>query len=210
MTSAVSPAVPNTALPLVEYVNTQQVLAAIPSILIGIDMATRITWWNTTAEQIFGLAPSQVVGRPLQECGIPWDAPAILHGLATCRSTRARVSVDDVRFHPPGRKEGFLGISLTLMQSASGEDVGILLLGADITERKLMQSQLAQAQKLESIGLLAAGIAHEINTPIQYIGDNMLFLQRSHSRTSARSWNTIRPCIKCVETARQWPLCWAI
>src|SRR5215471_524226 len=41
MTSAVSPAVPNTALPLVEYVNTQQVLAAIPSILIGIDMATR-------------------------------------------------------------------------------------------------------------------------------------------------------------------------
>ena len=42
MTSAVSPAVPNTALPLVEYVNTQQVLAAIPSILIGIDMATRI------------------------------------------------------------------------------------------------------------------------------------------------------------------------
>ena len=57
--------------------------------------------------------------------------------------------------------------------------MGILLLGADITERKLMQSQLAQAQKLESIGLLAAGIAHEINTPIQYIGDNMLFLQES-------------------------------
>ena len=179
MTSAVSSAVPNTVLFLVEYVNTQQVLAAIPSILIGIDMATRITWWNTTAEQTFGLAPSQVVGRPLQECGIPWDAPAILHGLASCRSTRARVSVDDVRFHPPGRKEGFLGISLTLMQSASGEDVGILLLGADITERKLMQSQLAQAQKLESIGLLAAGIAHEINTPIQYVGDNMLFLQES-------------------------------
>jgi signal transduction histidine kinase len=65
------------------------------------------------------------------------------------------------------------------MQSASGEDVGILLLGANITQRKLMQSQLAQAQKLESIGLLAAGIAHEINTPIQYVGDNMLFLQES-------------------------------
>ncbi len=157
----------------------EQVLAAIPSILIGIDMDTKITWWNTTAEQTFGVTPSQVVGRPLRECGIPWDAQAILNALATCRTTRARVRVDDVRFHPPGRKEGFLGLSLTLMQSAFGEDVGILLLGANITERKLMQSQLAQAQKLESIGLLAAGIAHEINTPIQYIGDNMLFLQES-------------------------------
>ena len=158
---------------------TEQVLAAIPSILIGIDMATKITWWNTTAEQTFGLAPSQVVGRALQECDIPWDAQTILKALATCRTTRERVCVDDVRFHPPGRKEGFLGISLTLMQSASGEDVGVLLLGANITERKLMQSQLAHAQKLESIGLLAAGIAHEINTPIQYVGDNMLFLQES-------------------------------
>src|SRR5919108_5602688 len=120
MTSAIAPAEPNTALPLVESVNTQQVLAAIPSILIGIDMATQITWWNTTAEQTFGLAPSQVIGRPLQECGIPWDAQAILNALATCRSTRARVSVDDVRFHPPGKREGFLSISLTLMQRASG------------------------------------------------------------------------------------------
>src|SRR2546428_12577396 len=176
MTLAVSPAEPNTALPLAEYVNTEQVLAAIPSILIGIDMATTITWWNATAEQTFGLASSQVVGRPLQECGIPWDTPAILNGLATCRSTRDRVRVDDVRFYPSGKKEGFLGISLTLMQSAAGEDVGILLLGANITERKLMQSQLDQAQKLESIGQLAAGIAHEINTPIQYVGDNSRFL----------------------------------
>jgi PAS domain S-box-containing protein len=163
---------------------TEQVLAAIPSILIGIDMTTKITWWNTTAEQTFGLTSSQVVGRPLQECGIPWDTPAILDGLATCRSTRARIRVDDVRFHPPGKKEGFLGMSLTLMQNASGEDEGILLLGANITERKLMQSQLAQAQKLESIGLLAAGIAHEINTPIQYVGDNMLFLQESFNDLS--------------------------
>jgi PAS domain S-box-containing protein len=47
----------------------------------------------------------------------------------------------------------------------------------DITERKLLQSQLLQSQKLESIGQLAAGIAHEINTPIQYVGDNVQFLK---------------------------------
>jgi PAS domain S-box-containing protein len=179
MTSTSSPAAPNTALPPVEYANTEQVLAAIPSILIGIDMATRITRWNTTAEQTFGLTLSQVIGRPLPECDIPWDTQGIQDALATCRATRARVRVDDVHFRPPGKKEGFLGFSLTLMHNASGDDVGILLLGADITERKLMQSQLAQAQKLESIGLLAAGIAHEINTPIQYVGDNILFLRES-------------------------------
>lgn len=49
----------------------------------------------------------------------------------------------------------------------------------DITDRKLMESQLVQAQKLESVGQLAAGIAHEINTPTQFISDNIHFLQGS-------------------------------
>jgi signal transduction histidine kinase len=47
----------------------------------------------------------------------------------------------------------------------------------DITERKHLREQLLQAQKLESVGQLAAGIAHEINTPTQYIGDNVRFLK---------------------------------
>src|SRR5260221_458647 len=48
-------------------------------------------------------------------------------------------------------------------------------LQAEISERKLLENQLVQAQKLESIGQLAAGIAHEINPPIQYVGDNTRF-----------------------------------
>jgi signal transduction histidine kinase len=51
----------------------------------------------------------------------------------------------------------------------------------DITERKSLETQVAQAQKLQSIGQLAAGIAHEINTPTQYVGDNTLFLQDAFS-----------------------------
>jgi len=50
-------------------------------------------------------------------------------------------------------------------------------LQAEIIERERMQRELARAQKLESIGHLAAGIAHEINTPAQYVGDNIRFLQ---------------------------------
>ena len=47
----------------------------------------------------------------------------------------------------------------------------------DISALKQLERQLAQTQRLESIGQLAAGIAHEINTPVQYIGDNVRFLQ---------------------------------
>jgi signal transduction histidine kinase len=50
-------------------------------------------------------------------------------------------------------------------------------LQAEIVERKRMEHELAQAQKMESIGHLAAGIAHEINTPAQYVGDNTRFLR---------------------------------
>jgi len=49
----------------------------------------------------------------------------------------------------------------------------------EIADRERMQQELVRAQKLESIGHLAAGIAHEINTPAQYVGDNIRFLQES-------------------------------
>jgi signal transduction histidine kinase len=55
----------------------------------------------------------------------------------------------------------------------------------DISDKKALERQLGLAQKLESVGLLAAGIAHEINTPIQYVGDNIRFLQESFAGLSA-------------------------
>ncbi len=67
-----------------------------------------------------------------------------------------------------------------------GELVELIGFGNDITQRKkaeaeknMMELHMRRAQKLESIGQLAAGIAHEINTPTQYLGDNIRFLQTS-------------------------------
>jgi PAS domain S-box-containing protein len=63
-----------------------------------------------------------------------------------------------------------------LRASPSGEGEALCLL-RDVTEFKRLEMQLLHSQKLESIGQLAAGVAHEINTPTQYVGDNTLFLR---------------------------------
>jgi signal transduction histidine kinase len=65
------------------------------------------------------------------------------------------------------------------LRDSRGAVVSAAAIMSDITERKQLERQLAQAQKLESIGQLAAGVAHEINTPVQFIGDNIRFLEES-------------------------------
>jgi signal transduction histidine kinase len=71
-----------------------------------------------------------------------------------------------------------LEVSLSEPASSSTGEVLTAVI-RDFTERRQVESQRAQTQKLESIGRLAAGIAHEINTPIQYIGDNGTFLSHA-------------------------------
>ena len=58
-----------------------------------------------------------------------------------------------------------------------GRVVAAIEMVDDVTEKLRLEQELSQAQKLEAIGRLAAGIAHEINTPTQYVGDNIEFLQ---------------------------------
>lgn len=99
------------------------------------------------------------------------------------------------------RKDGstfMIGVSMTPIFDASGRLTHAVAIGADITvkredarkkqelqdklveemkERERMVLELQLAQKLESVGRLAAGVAHEINTPIQYVGDSVQFLR---------------------------------
>jgi len=92
------------------------------------------------------------------------------------------------------------------VRNARGDVETQVVVSRDITERKkaeqerqLMEMQLRQAQKLESIGQLAAGIAHEINTPIQYIGDNTRFVQEAFGDLNA----LLAQHLRLLDAARQ-------
>ena len=63
------------------------------------------------------------------------------------------------------------------IRTSTGETSHFLAVKEDITDRKIAEEHSRQAQKLEAIGQLAAGIAHEINTPIQFVGDNLRFMK---------------------------------
>ena len=63
-----------------------------------------------------------------------------------------------------------------VLESEQGDAVGYVVVATDIDDRKQLEIDLRHAQKLESVGHLAAGVAHEINTPIQFVGDSLVFL----------------------------------
>ncbi|MCG8604767.1 CHASE domain-containing protein [bacterium] len=158
------------------HTETEQLLTSISSIMIGVDANDCISRWNKSAEQTFGVVGEQIIGLEFLECGIDWDWKNVLTAITACRNTDEPQWLDKVRFtHEKGR-EGFLAITINPVLGKKGH-AGYLLLATEVTERIVLESQLTQAQKLESIGQLAAGIAHEINTPIQYVGDNTRFLE---------------------------------
>ncbi len=161
------------------HVQNQQILAAIPSILINVTPADTITHWNTPAETAFGIPAETVVGKPFADCGIHWDWANITAWVQSCRHDDTAANLNDVKYTCPDGKDGFLNVTISPFTDDSDEQPGFLLVAQDITARKILESQLSQSQKLESIGHLAAGIAHEINTPTQYVGDNIRFMQDS-------------------------------
>jgi two-component system NtrC family sensor kinase len=63
------------------------------------------------------------------------------------------------------------------LHDAAGNLTGLVGTGFDITERKAAEERMASSDRLESIGRLAAGVAHEINTPIQYLNDSVSFIR---------------------------------
>ncbi|MDJ0815054.1 MAG: ATP-binding protein [Desulfobacterales bacterium] len=155
-------------------------ISALPTILIGLSKDSKIVLWNSQAEIILGKTTSEVMGKPLQRCGIDWDWDKIAGGIRASQSASQPTRVDDIRFQRSDGEERYLGMTINHLAGDSDSKLGSTIIGADITDRKKLETQLQQSQKMEAIGQLAAGIAHEINTPAQFVGDNTRFFQDAY------------------------------
>ena len=167
---------------------------SVPSILIGISRDSRIKRWNLAATKVFGLAKVEVVGKPLAKCGIHWVRSDIQVEIGSWCAGRESRRVEALSFVSDGETR-FLGLTLNWISAPEERIDELLIIGSDVTEREILGQQLRQAQKLEAIGQLAAGIAHEINTPTQYVGDNTRFLQES--------WPSFKELISITREMRQ-------
>jgi PAS domain S-box-containing protein len=155
----------------------EHLISSIPSIFIGLSKSNEVLYWNAKSERVFGTEAAAVIGLSLGQCTIDWDWDRVADGIAKSRSENLPTRVDDVLFRKQDGEERYLGLTINPLNGDNESPLGLVIIGADVTERKKMEAQLQQSQKMEAIGQLAAGIAHEINTPTQFVGDNTRFFQ---------------------------------
>jgi len=149
--------------------------------ILSVDLGGTILTWNPAAERIYGYSAEEMKGRSISILYPPerrYELEVLLEGIQRGEGVQ---HVETIRVRKNGETIPMFA-TYSPLRDGSGKIIGGCSIATDITERKLLERQLVQAQKLESIGQLAAGIAHEINTPIQYVGDNIRFLRDSFAR----------------------------
>ncbi len=146
--------------------------------ILAVDLDDRVESWNTQLELLFGISRRDAVGRKLAEL-----LPATL--VAECDKAREDDGVHNVyklavrgedfpeSFRPAEEamreRERILDAAIAPLVAKDFEPIGRLIIVDDVTERIELEEQVLQADKLTSIGLLAAGVAHEVNTPLAVI-----------------------------------------
>jgi PAS domain S-box-containing protein len=162
----------------------QAVIADLPVAIRACDVEGRVFLHNSAAAEIFAdeLDPEAPrLNTPNVEIFLPdgkTPVPSDERPLARALRGETVTNVELVIARRGGVARTTLG-SARRLTDQNGECLGAVAITQDVTQRKTLERELANAQKLESIGQLAAGIAHEINTPTQFIGDNVRFLQES-------------------------------
>ncbi|MFZ5495896.1 MAG: PAS domain S-box protein [Verrucomicrobiota bacterium] len=129
--------------------------------IILYDLDQRITFWNRGATRLLGWTAGEVVGRTAREVYSPLDLPAIQ---AAMQETAIRGSWHgELQVHNKAGQPIVLDTHRSLIRDSAGRPAGHLSINLDLTEKKRIESQFLRAQRMESIGILAGGIAHDLN-----------------------------------------------
>ena len=139
------------------------------------DLDLHITSLNRLAEQTIGYSRDEALQMNLRQLLDPQQGQRLQRAIEQLVAARAPTKIElDIRAKDGQRLKLEMNPRLIYRE---GKPFGIQAIARDITGRDVAEVELRQAQKLESVGRLASGIAHEINTPIQFVGDNVRFLQ---------------------------------
>jgi PAS domain S-box-containing protein len=150
----------------------------IPAFIYAKDVGSRFIAMNAALARNMGTVAADAIGKTDFDFFAPDLAKKFYSDeQALLNSGTAIIDLEEPGFDAVTGMARTVCTSKVPLRDENGEVIGIIGVCFDITERKIAEQRLAASEHLESIGRLAAGVAHEINTPIQYLNDSVYFIR---------------------------------
>jgi two-component system, NtrC family, sensor kinase len=142
--------------------------------VLAVDLEERIESWNSQMEVMYALPRWQALTRPLGEV----FSGEFAQEFYRLRQSPGIHNLYKFRLSTPTGETRIVNVAIAPLVTKKFSVVGRLIIMDDITERVELETQLSQSDKLSSIGLLAAGVAHEVNTPLAVISSYAQLLSK--------------------------------
>ncbi len=153
------------------------ILESIDEGYFELDLEGNLTFFNESLTRISGYPENRLIASNYREYVTSESNEKIANILKEIYHTGKPVKNVECEVVAGDGTKKFASFSVSPIKNTEDQPIGFRGIARDVTERKVLEMNLSHSQKLESIGQLAAGIAHEINTPTQYVGDNTRFLK---------------------------------